>query len=97
LCRKHNALLFAVLCWGGIANSSSAADWLQLQGLRSISTLLLPHHRPPLLPAMVENGIAGALCSLLLCRKRNALCLLCSVELVLPTAAVQQTGCSCRA
>jgi hypothetical protein len=55
-------LLFAALVLGcfGIYGSS-AADWLQLQGVKSVSTLLLPHHRPPLLPAMIENGIAGAL------------------------------------
>jgi hypothetical protein len=51
--------LLLEVCVTGAAYPSSAADWGQLQGLRSLSSLLLPHHRPPLLPAMVENGIAG--------------------------------------
>jgi hypothetical protein len=61
VCHKHNVVLIAVLCWNGVVIGSSAADWLQLQGLKIVSTLLLPHHRPPLLPAMIENGIASAL------------------------------------
>jgi hypothetical protein len=89
------------VCVMGAAYPSSAADWLQLQGLKGVSTLLLPHHRPPLLPAMIENGIAGA-CFLITNNNnktktgQNRRCLFCFLECSF-TLAVQQTGCSCRA
>jgi hypothetical protein len=54
--------LLLEVCVTGAAYPRDPRDWLQLQGLKSLSSLLLPHHRPPLLPNMIGDGIAGEYC-----------------------------------